>query len=86
MFLPVADGVFHAKLKDVNDVEIIAREMANTITGRGLFFGMSDHEFNQVIEANRISSSDELSELRQGLTGEPPEPVTEDPRWFDTLR
>jgi hypothetical protein len=86
MFLPLADGVFSANLKDVNDVEAIARRMASTITGHGLFHGMSDEEFGQVLEANRIPPPADLSELRQGLTGDLPPAAVEDPRWFETLR
>ena len=55
IFFPLADGVFHAALKDVNDVELIGQRMADTLGP--LFHGMSDTELDQVLQANHLSSS-----------------------------
>ena len=52
IFLPLADGVFHAALKDVNDVEIIGQRMANTLGP--LFLGMSIEEMIRIFDENHM--------------------------------
>jgi hypothetical protein len=55
LFQPLADGVFHASLRDVNDVEIMGRRMASTLGP--LFEGMSAQHRAAVLAANRLSAS-----------------------------
>ncbi|NMB76773.1 MAG: hypothetical protein GYA21_16775 [Myxococcales bacterium] len=52
MFLPLADGIFHARLMDFNDVEHIGRHMAETIGP--LFYGMDSIQRTIVLEANHL--------------------------------
>jgi hypothetical protein len=52
MFLPLADGIFHARLMDFNDVEYIGRHMADTIGP--LFFGMAQVQRAIVINENHL--------------------------------
>lgn len=52
MFLPLADGIFHARLMDFNDVEYIGRHMAYTIGP--LFFGMDQVQRAIVINENHL--------------------------------
>ena len=57
ILLPLADGIFHARLKDVNDVGIIADRMASSTTPGGhrmLFDGMTDTQLEEIEEANHV--------------------------------
>jgi hypothetical protein len=79
LFSPLADGIFHARLEDTNDLAVIARDMAAAVVACGLFHSMSGSEFDAVLEANPIPPSTGLAELKQGLQVEPL--VSDDPAW-----
>jgi len=52
MFLPLADGIFEAQLKDFNDVQYIGEHMDDTIGP--LFYGMSYSERLAIAQANHL--------------------------------
>lgn len=57
LFFPVADGIFHAALKDVNDAQIIAQEMAESLAqcdARFFFHGMTDSQLSAIESANHV--------------------------------
>ncbi|HUT99878.1 MAG TPA: hypothetical protein VM425_00400 [Myxococcota bacterium] len=61
IFLPLADGIFHASLMDVNDVEIIGDNMGQAATmcyRRLLFDGMSPDDLQIIGEANHVNLDD----------------------------
>ena len=58
VFLPIADGIFQAALKDVNDLEVFREKMPQSLTRiltRKLFHGMSDSELEEIERANHVS-------------------------------
>ncbi len=57
VFLPVADGLFHATLRDTNDVELIGNGMATTCRGDGLFWGMTGSKRSAIFQANHMDLS-----------------------------
>jgi hypothetical protein len=56
VFLPLADGVFRAGLRDINDVQIIGSRMASTLSPAGfeLFCDMTPGELLEIARANRL--------------------------------
>jgi len=56
-FLPLADGVFKAALKDVNDLEVFRNNMHTSLTQmwhRWLFDGMTEAQLQQMESANHV--------------------------------
>lgn len=53
-FMPLADGIFHASLRDLNDVEKIAEKMSTSARGQGLFWRMNAAEKSTVFQANNM--------------------------------
>jgi len=53
IFFPLADGIFHARLKDVNDVEIIRENMASSLGP--LFFGMGSMARTNICFLNHVN-------------------------------
>jgi len=66
VFLPVADGIFEAALKDVNDLEVFREHMATSLTRysrRLLFDGMTEAQIQQIEEANHVYIPDTTKPL-----------------------
>jgi hypothetical protein len=56
-FMPLADGVFKAALRDVNDCEVFRLGMPKGLTRsrtRAIFHGMDDASFESIEAANRV--------------------------------
>ncbi len=80
VFLPVADGIFKAQLRDSNDAAFMAEHMHVVSNPLFLFVGMSDWEYQYVMDANHMT-------LRRGtrVKGRPEESLSlphEDPPWI----
>ncbi|MEO0248152.1 MAG: hypothetical protein ABIN58_01160 [candidate division WOR-3 bacterium] len=83
VFMPLADGIFHASLKDVNDVERIAENMSIAARGNGLFYRMNAEEKRVIFQANNMPVSESVILLTQPYVSQPE--IAVEPDWFTPL-
>ncbi|HUS84509.1 MAG TPA: hypothetical protein VMX56_05160, partial [Anaerolineales bacterium] len=80
VFLPVADGIFKAQLRDSNDAAFLAKYMNIVSDPSSLFVGMSDWEYQYVMAANHMALS-RVPRVK-GKQGENRSLPHEDPPWI----